>query len=109
MAENLDALKCGGWGVFIAPTTKMVVGEGCCRMAHQIVRCTTGHCPMRQPRHLTVRVRPLELLTCGSPDSPVVHRTGPVHCPVRHLMPALTLRAQSALFIVPVADDCWRR
>jgi hypothetical protein len=26
MAENLDALKCGGWGVFIAPTTKMVVG-----------------------------------------------------------------------------------
>jgi hypothetical protein len=23
MAENLDALKCGGWGVFIAPTTKM--------------------------------------------------------------------------------------
>ena len=27
MAENLDALKCGGWGVFIAPTTKMVVGR----------------------------------------------------------------------------------
>jgi hypothetical protein len=26
MAEDLDALKCGGWGVFIAPTTKMVVG-----------------------------------------------------------------------------------
>jgi hypothetical protein len=48
---------------------------------------------MRQPRHPTVRVRPLELLTCGLPDSPVVHRTGPVHCPVRHLVPALTLRA----------------
>jgi hypothetical protein len=46
--------------------------------------------PVRQPRHPTVRVRPLELLTCGPPDSPVVHRTGPVHCPVRHL------RAQSA-------------
>jgi hypothetical protein len=28
LAENLDALKCGGWGVFIAPTTKVVVGEG---------------------------------------------------------------------------------
>ena len=30
LAENLDALKCGGWGVFIAPTTKMVVGEAVC-------------------------------------------------------------------------------
>jgi hypothetical protein len=27
MAKNLDALKCGGWGVFIAPTTKMAIGE----------------------------------------------------------------------------------
>jgi hypothetical protein len=36
----------------------------------------------------------------GPPDSPVVHRTGPVHCSVRHLAPALTLRAQSALFTV---------
>jgi hypothetical protein len=26
-SENLDALKCGGWGVFIAPTTKVVVGR----------------------------------------------------------------------------------
>jgi hypothetical protein len=34
-------------GVFIAPTTKVAVGEGCC--------------PVRQPRHPTVRVRPLEL------------------------------------------------
>jgi hypothetical protein len=32
----------------------------------------------------------------GPPDSPVVHRTGTVHCPVRLLAPALTLRAQSA-------------
>jgi hypothetical protein len=30
----------------------------------------------------------------------MVHRTGPVHCPVRHLTLALTLRAQSALFTV---------
>jgi hypothetical protein len=56
--------------------------------------------PVRQPRHPTVRVRPLELLTCGPPDSPVVHRTGTVHCLVRHLTPALTLRAQLALFTV---------
>jgi hypothetical protein len=32
----------------------------------------------------------------GPPDSPVVHRTVPVHCPVRLLAPALTLRALSA-------------
>jgi hypothetical protein len=46
----------------------------------------------------------------GAPNSPVVHRTGPIHCPVRHLTPALTLRAQSALFLFTVAveDDRWR-
>jgi hypothetical protein len=38
---KLDALKCGGWGVFIAPTTKMAVGEGFCRMAHRTVRCAS--------------------------------------------------------------------
>jgi hypothetical protein len=61
LAENLDALKCGAWGVFIAPTTKVVVGEGCCRRVHQTVRCATRHCPVRQPRHPTIRVRLLEL------------------------------------------------
>jgi hypothetical protein len=34
----------------------------------------------------------------GPPDSLVVHQTGPVHCPVRHLTPSLNLRMQSALF-----------
>jgi hypothetical protein len=90
MAENLDALKCGGCGVFIAPTTERTVGEGFCRMAHRTFRCATGHYPVRQPRHQAVGFRPLELLTTGPPDSPVVHRTGPVHCPVRLLAPALT-------------------
>jgi hypothetical protein len=107
LAENLDALKCWWLGVFIAPTTKVAVGEGYCRRKHQTVRCTTGHCPVRQPRHPTVRVRPLELLTCGPLDSPVVHRIGHVHCPVRHLAPALTLRAQSTLFTVHCS--CCRR
>jgi hypothetical protein len=65
MVENLDALKCGGWGVFIAPTTNMAVGEGFCCMAHRTVRCATGHCPVRQPRHQAVGFRPLELLTMG--------------------------------------------
>jgi hypothetical protein len=106
LAKNLDAFKCWWLGVFIAPTTKVPVGEGCCRRAHRTVRCATGHYLVRQPRHPTVRVRPLELLTCGPPDSPVVHRTGPVHCSVRHLAPALTLRAQSALFTFAV--DRWR-
>jgi hypothetical protein len=32
----------------------------------------------------------------GPPDRPVVHRTGTVHCPVRLLAPALTLRELSA-------------
>jgi hypothetical protein len=97
-------------GVFIAPPTKMAVGEAVCRRAHRTVRCATGHCPVRQPRHPTVRVRPLELLTAGPPDSPVVHRTGTVHCPARLLAPALTLRAQShcSLFTVHFAVDRWR-
>jgi hypothetical protein len=104
-SECLGALKSGGWGVFIAPTTKMPVGEVCCRRAHWTVRCATGHCLVHQPHHPIVRVRPLELLTCGPPDSPVVHRTGPVYCSVHHLAPALTLRAQFALFTV---DFCRR-
>jgi hypothetical protein len=49
-----------------------------------------GHCPVRRPRHPTVRVRPLELLIAGPPDSLMVHRTVTVHCPVRLLAPALT-------------------
>jgi hypothetical protein len=88
-------------GVFIAATTKMVVGELCCRRAHWTVRCATGHSPMLQPHHPTVRVRPLELLTCGPPDSPVVHRTGPVS-PVRLLAPALASTCAVALFTVDI-------
>jgi hypothetical protein len=83
--ENLDAIECGVVGVFMAPTTKSGRWEAVCRMAHRTVRCATGHCPVRQPCHPTIRVRPLELLSSGSPDSPVVHRTGPVDCPVRLL------------------------
>jgi hypothetical protein len=91
----MDALKCGGWGVFIAPTTKVAVGEGCCRRAHRTVWCATEHCPVRQPRHPTVRVRPLEPWQVGPPDILVVHRTVTVHYLVRLMAPALTLRALS--------------
>jgi hypothetical protein len=56
MSEKLGYLEWWWLGVFIAPTTKTAVGEAVCRWAHRIVRCTTGHCPVRQPRHPTVRV-----------------------------------------------------
>jgi hypothetical protein len=82
---KLGCIEVWWLGVFIAPTTKRTVGEGFCRMAHRTVRRATGHCPVRQPRHPTVGFWPLELLTFGPPDSPVVHRTGPVDCPVRLL------------------------
>jgi hypothetical protein len=61
LAENLDAFKCWWLGVFIAPTTKVAVGKGCCRRAHRTVRCATGHCPVRQPRRPNIRVQPLDL------------------------------------------------
>jgi hypothetical protein len=110
MAENLDALKCGGWGVFIAPTTKLTVGEGFCRMAHWTVQWATGHCPVRQPRHQAVRVRPLELLTCAPPDSLVAHRTVTIHCPMRLLVLLWLLRAQACTvhFHCSCVDDRWR-
>jgi hypothetical protein len=43
-------------GVFISPTTKQPLGRGCYRWAHRTVRYATGQCPVRQPRHPTVRV-----------------------------------------------------
>jgi hypothetical protein len=52
--ENLDAMNGGVVGVFIAPTTKSGRWEAVCRMAHRTVRCTTGHCLVRLPRHLAV-------------------------------------------------------
>jgi hypothetical protein len=80
-------------------------------MAHRTVRCATGHCPVRQPRHQAVGFRPLELLTTGPPYSPVVHRTGPVHCPVRLLTPALTSARAVALFTIELQTTigAWSR
>ena len=69
-------------------------------MAHRTVRCATGYCPVRQPRHLAVRVRPLELCLVGSPGCLVAHRTSPVDCPVCHprvLCPLPHWRAFNAL------------
>jgi hypothetical protein len=96
MAENLDALKCGGWRVFIAPTTKLTVGEGFCRMAHRTVRCAS---------HVT---RPLGFDRWSFWQ--VGYRTGHVHCPMCHLRLLWLLRAQSrtVAFRCSVADDRWR-
>jgi hypothetical protein len=55
---------------------------------------------VRQPRHQAVGFRPLELLTTGPPDSPVMHQIVTVHCPVRLLAPALTSARTVALFTV---------
>jgi hypothetical protein len=55
------------------------------RLVKAAVAWRTGHCPVRLPHHQTVGFRPLELLSSGPPDSLVVHRTGTVQCPVRHL------------------------
>jgi hypothetical protein len=53
----LDALN-GGWlGVFIAPTTKVTVGEGFCRMAHR----TLSGAPATSPGRW--------VLTIGASDS----------------------------------------
>jgi hypothetical protein len=46
------------------------------------------------------RFRPLELWHLGAPDSPVPHRTGTVHCPMRLQAPALTLCELSAHYSV---------
>jgi hypothetical protein len=89
----------GGWGVFIAPTTKPTVGEAVCRWAHRTVRCATGHCTVRQPCHPTVRV--LTVSTVGALTAWGTGQSGAA--PDRHCSlfgapsgTALTLRELSA-------------
>jgi hypothetical protein len=115
--KNLDAWSGGGWGVFIAPTTKPTVGEAVRRWAHRTVRCATGHYPVRQPRHPIVRV--LTVLTVraliswctgqsgAAPDSPVPHRTGTIHCLVCLL--ALLWLCANCPHTVHAAGDRWSR
>jgi hypothetical protein len=66
-------------------------------MAHRTVRCATGHCPVRQPRHQAVGFWPLELWLLGLPGCPVTHRTYTVECPVRHFARAWLLRALACI------------
>jgi hypothetical protein len=86
MAENLDAFKCWWLGVFIAPTTKVAIGDGCSRMAHWTVLCAS---------HIT---QPLGFDRWSSDKWG--HRTVTVHCPVRLLTPALTSARAGAHYSV---------
>jgi hypothetical protein len=61
-------LGCLEWwwlGVFIAPTTKIAIGEGCYQWAHQTVRCASH---ITQPLGFW-RFRPLKLWHPRPPDS----------------------------------------
>jgi hypothetical protein len=75
--ENLDALNVGVVGVFIAPTTKLAVWW-------RLLSHGAPDSPVRQPRHLAIGFRPLELCLVGPSGCPVAHRTSPVDCPVCH-------------------------
>ena len=59
LLKNLDALKRGG---IYSPNHQSGRWEG-------LLSNGAPDSPVRQPRHPTVRVRPLELLIAGPPDS----------------------------------------
>jgi hypothetical protein len=99
MSEKLGCLEWWWLGVFIAPTAKPTVGEADCRWVHRIVRCATGHCPVHQPRHPTVRV--LTVSTVGALTSWGTGQPGAAldrHCSLSGAPygAALTLRELSA-------------
>jgi hypothetical protein len=102
--KNLDAWSGGGWGVFIALNHHIAVGEAVCRWTHWAVRCATGHCLVRQPRHPTVRV--LKILTVGVLTSCRTGQSGAapnIYCSLSGapLTPALT----STRTVHAFADD----
>jgi hypothetical protein len=91
-----SCIKCVGWklgclkvwwlGVFIAPTTKVAIGEGCCQRAHRIVRCAShvtqplgfDHWSSDKWGHRTVRWctgRSLFTVQCAYSDSARCPRT----------------------------------
>jgi hypothetical protein len=75
-------------------------------MAHRIVRRATGHCPVRLPRHPAVGFWPLELLSFGPLDSPVVH--GQVLWTVRCVSYACSDFCAHYSALIAVAGDRWR-
>jgi hypothetical protein len=115
MSEKLGYLKWWWLGVFIAPTTKPTVREAVCRWVHLTVWCATGHCPVRQPRHPTVRV--LTVSTVGALTSWGTGQSGAApdrHCSLSGAPSgaALTLRelsAQCSRLQATVGVDCCAR
>jgi hypothetical protein len=71
---KLGCLEWWWFGGTYTPTTKTAIGEGCCRWAHRTIRCATRHCPVRQPRHPTVRV--LTVSTIGALTAWVTGQSG---------------------------------
>jgi hypothetical protein len=99
MLLGLPHLEVAGWGGIYSHQPNCSCWEGCCRWAHRKVRCTTGHCPMCQPCHPTVRV--LTVSTVGALSSCGTGQSGAApdsHCSLSGApsMAALTLRELSA-------------
>jgi hypothetical protein len=65
--EKLDDLNVGWLGVFIAPTTKLVVWWKLCVVWRTRQSGAHRTCPVRQPRHQAVRVPTVGALTQGPP------------------------------------------
>jgi hypothetical protein len=110
--ESLDGWSGGGWEVFIALNHQnnrwgWLLSMG----APDAVRCASH---VTQPLGFGC-FWPLELCLLVAPDSPVLHRTGTVHCPVRlwrllWLLRALTVHCsvrrcplQSTVVLVAIA------
>jgi hypothetical protein len=103
MSEKLGYLKWWWLGGIYSPNHQTNRWGGCLSMG-------APDSLVRQPCHPTVRV--LTVLTVGAltswgTDSPVPHRTGTVHCPVRLL--ALLWLYTNCPRTVHVAGDRWSR
>jgi hypothetical protein len=95
--ENLDDLNVGWLGVFITPTTKLVV----------LWRLLSHGAPDSLVHHRTLSGAPamspgrwvptIGALSCGPPGCLVAHRTSPVDCPVCHPRVLCALRAQARI------------
>jgi hypothetical protein len=86
----LDALKCGNWGVFIAPTTKRTIDEGPATSSGRWVP-TVGASDNGATRQ-----------SCGAPDRSCSLSGAPS-------APALTsARAVAHCSVSLFADDRWR-
>jgi hypothetical protein len=104
MSKKLGCLKWWWLGVFIAPTTKRTVGEAVCRWAHRTVRCTIGHCPLRQPSHPTVRV-----LTVSTVGALIARCTGQALFTVRCAFGRCSDSARTVCTLFTFAGDRWSR